>query len=145
MKIRLADYIANFLADHGVTDCFTVVGGGAMHLNDAFGHNERIAPITITSRQVQSQRKRMQGLTIKSQRFGVQQGPAAQMQLPALSEAGLIPFRCLLSAARSNTQQRHATPSNSPTASLSGQSATRNLTLQKQSPACANTPPCLKI
>ena len=42
MKIRLADYIADFLADHGVTDCFTVVGGGAMHLNDAFGHNERI-------------------------------------------------------------------------------------------------------
>lgn len=31
MKIRLADYIANFLADRGVTDCFTVVGGGAMH------------------------------------------------------------------------------------------------------------------
>lgn len=42
MKIRLADYIANFLADHGVTDCFTVVGGGAMHLNDAFGHHNRI-------------------------------------------------------------------------------------------------------
>lgn len=42
MKIRLADYIANFLADRGVTDCFTVVGGGAMHLNDAFGHNDRI-------------------------------------------------------------------------------------------------------
>lgn len=42
MKIRLADYIANFLAEHGVTDCFTVVGGGAMHLNDAFGHHEKI-------------------------------------------------------------------------------------------------------
>ena len=38
MKIRLADYVANFLVDHGITDCFTVVGGGAMHLNDAFGH-----------------------------------------------------------------------------------------------------------
>lgn len=38
MKIRLADYIVNFLAEHGVKDCFTVVGGGAMHLNDAFGH-----------------------------------------------------------------------------------------------------------
>lgn len=38
MKIRLADYIANFLVDRGITDCFTVVGGGAMHLNDAFGH-----------------------------------------------------------------------------------------------------------
>lgn len=38
MKQRLADYIADFLVKHGVTDCFTVVGGGAMHLNDAFGH-----------------------------------------------------------------------------------------------------------
>ncbi len=42
MKIRLADYVAEFLASHGVTDCFTVVGGGAMHLNDAFGHHEKI-------------------------------------------------------------------------------------------------------
>ncbi len=42
MKMRIADYIVEFLANHGVTDCFTVVGGGAMHLNDAFGHNERI-------------------------------------------------------------------------------------------------------
>ena len=42
MKQRIADYIADFLASHGVTDCFTVVGGGAMHLNDAFGHHEKI-------------------------------------------------------------------------------------------------------
>lgn len=26
MKIRIADYIVNFLVEHGVTDCFTVVG-----------------------------------------------------------------------------------------------------------------------
>lgn len=39
MKQRLADYVADFLVSHGVTDCFSVVGGGAMHLNDAFGHN----------------------------------------------------------------------------------------------------------
>lgn len=39
MKIRLADYAANFLAEHGVTDVFSVVGGGAMHLNDALGHH----------------------------------------------------------------------------------------------------------
>ena len=38
MKIRLADYVANFLVEKGVTDVFSVVGGGAMHLNDAFGH-----------------------------------------------------------------------------------------------------------
>ncbi|MDE7333524.1 MAG: thiamine pyrophosphate-binding protein [Lachnospiraceae bacterium] len=42
MKIRLADYIVNFLTEHGVKDCFTVVGGGAMHLNDAFGHAQGI-------------------------------------------------------------------------------------------------------
>lgn len=42
MKQRLADYIADFLVEHGVTDCFTVVGGGAMHLNDAFGHHPKI-------------------------------------------------------------------------------------------------------
>ena len=39
MKIRLADYVAGFLVEHGVTDVFSVVGGGAMHLNDALGHN----------------------------------------------------------------------------------------------------------
>lgn len=36
---RLADYVADFLTAHGVTDGFSVVGGGAMHLNDAFGHH----------------------------------------------------------------------------------------------------------
>lgn len=40
MKIRLADYVTNFLVEKGVTDVFSVVGGGAMHLNDALGHNE---------------------------------------------------------------------------------------------------------
>ncbi len=40
MKIRLSDYVADFLVEHGVSDCFTVTGGGAMHLNDALGHKE---------------------------------------------------------------------------------------------------------
>ena len=39
MKIRVADYIADFLTENGIEQCFTVVGGGAMHLNDAFGHH----------------------------------------------------------------------------------------------------------
>lgn len=38
MKIRVADYIAEYLVKSGITDVFTVVGGGAMFLNDAFGH-----------------------------------------------------------------------------------------------------------
>lgn len=40
MKIKVANYISQFLVDHGVSDAFSVVGGGAMHLNDAFGHQE---------------------------------------------------------------------------------------------------------
>lgn len=40
MKIKAAKYIAQFLVDHGVEHMFTVTGGGAMHLNDAFGHQE---------------------------------------------------------------------------------------------------------
>lgn len=35
--IRVADYIVQFLAGKGVRQVFLVTGGGAMHLNDAFG------------------------------------------------------------------------------------------------------------
>jgi acetolactate synthase-1/2/3 large subunit len=42
MKQRVADYIADFLVDKGITDVFTVTGGGAMHLNDAFGHHPKL-------------------------------------------------------------------------------------------------------
>ena len=42
MKQRLADYVADFLVSHGVSDVFSVVGGGAMHLNDALGHHEKL-------------------------------------------------------------------------------------------------------
>ena len=35
--MRVADYIARLLASKGVTHVFLVTGGGAMHLNDAFG------------------------------------------------------------------------------------------------------------
>lgn len=45
MKIRLADYVADFLVQHGVVDVFSVVGGGAMHLNDALGHKEGLKVI----------------------------------------------------------------------------------------------------
>lgn len=35
MKKRVADIIMETLAEHGITDCFAVVGGGAMHLDNA--------------------------------------------------------------------------------------------------------------
>lgn len=44
MKIKVANYISQFLVDHGVTDAFSVVGGGAMHLNDAFSIRKACTP-----------------------------------------------------------------------------------------------------
>lgn len=40
MKVKLAKYISQFFIDQGISDCFMVTGGGAMHLDDAIGHQE---------------------------------------------------------------------------------------------------------
>lgn len=42
MEIKVSNYIAQFLVEHGITDCFMVTGGGAMHLDDAIGHQQGI-------------------------------------------------------------------------------------------------------
>lgn len=42
MKVRVSDYIADFLSDNRINDIFTVTGGGAMHLNDALGHHPNL-------------------------------------------------------------------------------------------------------
>ena len=39
---RVADLIADRLVEAGIDHCFLVTGGGAMHLNDAFGSHPRI-------------------------------------------------------------------------------------------------------
>lgn len=39
---KVSNYIADFLAAKGVKHIFTVTGGGAMHLNDAFGHHPEL-------------------------------------------------------------------------------------------------------
>ncbi len=40
--MKVSDYIVDFLRKKGVTDCFMVVGGGAMFLDNSFGHAEGI-------------------------------------------------------------------------------------------------------
>lgn len=42
MRERVADFIADFFEQKGITDVFSVVGGGAMYLNDAIGHRKKI-------------------------------------------------------------------------------------------------------
>jgi acetolactate synthase I/II/III large subunit len=43
--IRVADLIARLLVQHGIRECFMLTGGGAMHLNDAFGREEGLRKI----------------------------------------------------------------------------------------------------
>ena len=45
MKKKVSEFIADYFAGKGITHVFTVTGGGAMHLNDALGHHERLTCI----------------------------------------------------------------------------------------------------
>lgn len=45
MQKRVADIITEVLVENGITTCFSVVGGGAMHLNNAFALNKDIEMI----------------------------------------------------------------------------------------------------
>ena len=42
MKQKVSDYIADHIPEWGIRDVFTVTGGGAMHMNDAFGHHPNL-------------------------------------------------------------------------------------------------------
>lgn len=42
MKIKVSEYVADFFSKNNINTVFTVVGGGAMHLNDSFGHHKYI-------------------------------------------------------------------------------------------------------
>src|SRR4030066_534863 len=40
--IKVSDYIASKLVEHGIKHVFMVTGGGAMHLNDSIGRNKKL-------------------------------------------------------------------------------------------------------
>ena len=40
MKVKLSNFLADYLVSKGITDTFMVTGGGAMHLDDALGHQK---------------------------------------------------------------------------------------------------------
>ena len=39
-KIKVSDYIVEFLIKNGINTLFTITGGFSMHLNDSFGNNK---------------------------------------------------------------------------------------------------------
>ena len=42
MRVKLSDYIFSFIAEMGVRHVFAICGGGAMHLVDSLGQNEKL-------------------------------------------------------------------------------------------------------
>lgn len=42
MKVKVSDYIAQFLVENGIKDVFSITGGGAMHLNHSLGHKKEL-------------------------------------------------------------------------------------------------------
>jgi len=48
---RVADYIADFIADQGVKHVFLLPGGGAMHLVDGVGKNDRLQVVACSHEQ----------------------------------------------------------------------------------------------
>lgn len=51
MKVKIADWIADFLVEEGIRYNFTVPGGGAMHLNMSFGHKKGLKNIFVQHEQ----------------------------------------------------------------------------------------------
>lgn len=51
MKVKISDWIAQFLVEKGIKHNFTVPGGGAMHLNVSFGHQEGLNNIFVQHEQ----------------------------------------------------------------------------------------------
>lgn len=51
MKVKIADWMAQYLVDQGIKYNFTVPGGGAMHMNVAFGHQEGLNNIFVQHEQ----------------------------------------------------------------------------------------------
>lgn len=51
MKVKVSDYIAEYLVKKGIKTNFTVPGGGAMHLNVSFGHQDGLNNIFMQHEQ----------------------------------------------------------------------------------------------
>lgn len=64
MRMKLSNYVASRLVEEGIRQVFTVTGGGAMHLNDAWDiRKDFTASITIMSRPAPLLRRHMPEFT----------------------------------------------------------------------------------
>lgn len=50
-KVKVSDFIFEYIANLGVKHVFYLPGGGAMHLDDSLGHNEKLSPVCMLHEQ----------------------------------------------------------------------------------------------
>ena len=107
MKQKVSDYIADHIAEWGIRDVFTVTGGGAMHMNDAFGHHPKLhctyqhheQACAMAAEAYARMDNRMAAVCVTT--VLVQ-----RMPLPACLAAGWIRFLCLFFRDRQDMQLR---------------------------------------
>ena len=51
MKVKLSDFVFDYISSLGVRHVFYLPGGGAMHLDDSLGHNEKLTPVCMLHEQ----------------------------------------------------------------------------------------------
>lgn len=51
MKVKVSDFVFDYIASLGVKHVFYLPGGGAMHLDDSLGHNTKLVPICMLHEQ----------------------------------------------------------------------------------------------
>ena len=111
MQMRLADYVAELLVANGITDCFTVTGGGAMHLNDALGHKKGLT--CLYNHHEQASAMAAEAYARVHNRIAavcVTSGPGGTNALTGVLARGLILSRCLCCRGRCATRIPHALP-----------------------------------
>lgn len=68
MRMKVSNYISEMLVKAGIHQAFMVTGGGAMHLDDALGHQKAFTVSMITmSRPAPLQQRHMPGSIMRWQ------------------------------------------------------------------------------
>jgi acetolactate synthase I/II/III large subunit len=96
MKMRVADYIAQFIENYGVKDIFLLSGGGIMHLTDGLACNNKINVVCFHHEQAVSMA--MDAYSRVSGHFSVgyfTTGPGATNAITGLAGAWLDSVPCL--------------------------------------------------